>query len=103
MVMPAATKGAAEILAASVAGMSQEANPAVAAPYRAVAQLGMIAQDRIQRELILTNKQIGPFVLVPILAKREYFRDRYSKTDRLSVKMLMVFSISSSYPFDAKA
>jgi hypothetical protein len=103
MVMLAATKGAAEILAASVAGMRQEANPAVAAPHRAVAQPGMIAQDRVQRELILTNKRIGPFVLVPIFAKRKDFRDGYSKTDRFSVKMLMVFSISSSYPLDAKA
>ncbi len=103
MVMSAATKGAAEILAASVAGMRQEANPTVAAPHRAVLQVSTIAQDRVQRELILTNKRIGPFVLVPVHAKREYFRDRYSKTDRFSVKMLMVFSISSSYPLDAKA
>ena len=56
MVMPTATKGAAEILAASVARMRQEANPAVAAPHRAVLQVSTIAQDRIQRELILTNK-----------------------------------------------
>jgi len=103
MVMPAATKGAAEILAASVAGMRQEAYPAVAAPHRAVAQLGMIVQDRVQRELILTNKRIGAFVLVPIFAERKDFRDGYSKSTRFSVKMLMVFGISSSYSLDAYA
>jgi hypothetical protein len=36
MVMPATTKRAAEILAASVARMRQEANPAVTAPHGAV-------------------------------------------------------------------
>ena len=73
------------------------------APHRAVAQLGTIAQDRAQRELILTNKRLGTFVLVPILAKDENFRDGYRKIARFSVKMLIWFSITSSYSLDAKA
>ena len=103
MVMPAAAKGAAEILAVSVPGMRQEANPAVAAPHRAVAQLGMIAQHRVQRELILTNKRIGAFVLVPILAKAKNFRDGYGKTSRFSVRILSCCCITSSYSLDANA
>ncbi len=102
MMLPAA-KGTAKILAARVAGMSEEANPAVAAAYRAVLQIGTIPQDGIQRQLILTNKRKDLAVLVPIFAKRETFRDGYNKSDRLSVKMLIGFCISSSYSFDAKA
>jgi hypothetical protein len=102
MVLPTA-KPAAKILPARVAGMREEAYPAVTAPYRAVPQIRTIPQDGVQRPLILTNKRKDPIVLVPILAKREKFRDGYSKTTRFSVTMLIGFCISSSYPLDAKA
>ena len=48
MVLPAA-KRAAEIPTASVARMSQEANPTVAACHRAVLQIRTIAQNGVQR------------------------------------------------------
>ena len=102
MVLPAA-KLAAEIPAAPVAGMSKEANPAVAASHRTILQARTIAQDGIQRELILTNERLGAIVLVPILAKNKNFRDGYSKITRFSVKILIVCCISSSYPLEAKA
>ena len=73
-------------------GMRKEANPAVAAAHRAVLQIRTIPQGRIQRQLILTNKRTGAVVLVPILAKRENFRDGYSKIARFSVKMLIVLA-----------
>lgn len=101
IVLPAAER-AAEILPARVARMSKEANPAVAAVYRAVLQIRTIAQDGIQRELILTNKRMSAVGLVPILAKSKNFRDSYSKTARFSVKILIVLSMSSSYSLDAK-
>jgi hypothetical protein len=102
MVLPT-PKGTAEILAARVAGMSQEAYAAVATPHGAVVQIRTIPQDGVQRQLILPNKRNDPVVLVPILAKREKFRDGYSKSDRFSVTMLIGFCISSSYSLDAKA
>ncbi len=102
MVVPAAER-AAEIPAARVAGMREEANPAVAAAYRAVPQLRTLPQDGVQGELILTNERLGAVVLVPILAKSKNFRDGYRKRDRLSVKMLIVLCISSSYSLDANA
>jgi hypothetical protein len=102
MVLPAA-KGTAKIPAARVAGVRQEANPAVTAPHRAVPQIRTIAQDAIQQQLILTKKRKTPFVLMPIVAKREEFRDGYNKTARFSVKMLIVLCISSCYSLDAKA
>ena len=101
MLLPAA-KGAAEIPAARVAGMREEAYAAVATPHRAVLQIRTIPQDGIQQELILTNKRTGAVVLVPILAKRKNFRDGYKKIVRFSVKILIGFCISSSYSLDAK-
>jgi hypothetical protein len=102
MVLPAAEL-AAQIPAARVAGMSKEANPAVAAAYRAAPQVRTIAQDGIQRGLILTNERLGAVVLMPILAKSKNFRDGYSKITRFSVKMLIGSCITSSYPLDANA
>jgi hypothetical protein len=66
-------------------------------------QIGMIAQDGIQRQLILTNKRASAVVLMPIRAKRKKFPDGYDKNARFSVKMLIVFCMSSSYPLDAKS
>ena len=101
-VVLSAAKGAAKITAARAARMSEEANAAVATAHSAVLPIRMIVQDGIQRDLILTNKRKDAVVLVPILAKREDFRDGYRKTARFSVKMLICFCISSSYSLDAK-
>lgn len=49
--------------------MCQEANGTVAAVDRTACQIRMIAQDRIQRGLILTNSRTSAFVLMPIRAK----------------------------------
>jgi hypothetical protein len=102
MVLPAAEL-AAEILAARIPGMREEAYAAVATSHRAVLQARTITQDGIQRELILTNKRTGAVVLMPILAKSKNFREGYSKITRFSVKMLIGFCISSSYSLDANA
>lgn len=102
MMSPAA-KGAAEVLAARVARMGQEANPAVAAAYGTGGKIRGLSQDRIESGLMLTNERISVVVLVPIFAKRIKFRDGYSKITRFSVKMLIGFCIASSYSFDAKA
>jgi hypothetical protein len=64
-----AAKGAAQVKTTRVAGMREEANPAVAAMYRTACQTGTIAQDGVERELILPNKRKGAVVLVPIVAK----------------------------------
>ena len=97
------TERAAEIPSTCIPRMCEEANPAVAAVNRTRFQIGTIAQDGIQRELILTNKRKGAIVLVPIFAKRKNFPDGYDKIARFSVKMLSGLSISSSYSLDAKA
>jgi len=102
MMLPAA-ECAAEILATRVAGMRQKADPAVKAENGAVPQIRTIAQDGIQRALILSNKRKDAVVLVPLFAKRENLGDRYDKSARFSVKMSSGFCISSSYSLDAKA
>jgi hypothetical protein len=97
------TKGTAEIPTTRIAGMRTEANPAVAAAHGAALQIRTIPQGCLQRQLILTNKRTGAVVLMPILAKRENFRDGYGKIARFSVKMLIGLSMSSSYSLDAQA
>lgn len=82
--------------------MREEANPAMATAGRTAFQVRMIAQDGIERKLILTNERASPIALMPILAKRENFGQRYDKNARFSVKMLILFCISSSYELDAK-
>lgn len=83
--------------------MCEEANPTMAAGDRTACQIRMIAQDGIQRQLILTNKRAGAVVLMPIRPKRKEFPDGYDKNARFSVKMLIVFCMSSSYSLAAKA
>ena len=103
MMVLSAAKGTAEIPTTRIAWMREEANPAVAAADCAVLQIRHSPQGRIQRQLILTNKRTGAVILMPILAKREDFRDGYKKIARFSVKILICFCISSSYSLDAKA
>ena len=97
------TERAAEIPSTCIPRMREEANSTVAAENRTLFQIGTIAQDGIQRELILTNKRQGAIVLVPIFAKRKKLPDGYDKIARFSVKMLSVLCISSSYSLEAKA
>ena len=102
-VVPTATERTAEIPPIRIPRMCQEANSTVAAVDRTACQTGMIAQDGIQCELILTNKRTGAVVLMPILAKRKEFADGYDKNARFSDKMLIVLDTSSSYSLDANA
>lgn len=61
---------------------------------------GPLSQDRLDRDVILTNKRRNAVVLVPIGAKRIKFRDRYDKNARFSVK-ISILSMSSSYQLAA--
>ena len=70
---------------------------------RTACQTGMIAQNRIQRGLILTNKRTGTIVLMPVRAKRKEFPGGYDKNARFSVKMLSVLGTPSSYELEANA
>ncbi len=64
-----ATKRTVEILPMRVPRMGQKPNATMAAVDRTPCQIGMITQDGIQRQLILTNKRVGAVVLVPIRTK----------------------------------
>lgn len=101
--MLAATEGTTEVPTMRIARMRQETNSAMAAVDRAAFQIGMSAQDGIQRELILANQRTSAVVLMPIRAKRETFPDGYDKNARFSVKMLSLLCISLSYSADANA
>jgi hypothetical protein len=95
MVLPAAER-TAEILAAGVTGMREEADAAVATAHRAVLQIRTIPQDGIQRELILTDKRINTLVLVPIFRKIENLLERYEIKARFSVMMWILLCMTSS-------
>jgi hypothetical protein len=98
-----ATERAEEILPIRIPRMCQEANAAMAAGGCTACQTGMIAQDGIQRELILTNERTDAVVLMPIRAKRKEFPEGYDKNAKFSVTMLILLCMSSSYPLDANA
>lgn len=98
-----ATEWTTQVQATRAARMRQKANPAVRAANGTTPQLGMGLQDRVQSGLILTDKRVGAIVLVPVIAKRENFPDRYDKKARLSLTMRSVLHTPSSYLPDAKA
>jgi hypothetical protein len=98
-----ASERAVEIPSIGVPRMGQEANRAVAAADRTVFQTGMIAQDRIQRGLILTNNRTSAIILMPIRVKCKEFPGGCNKNSRFSFKMLIWFDIPSSYELDANA
>lgn len=83
--------------------MSEKADPAVATAHQTAAQLGMVPQNRPQRDLILTNKQLGRIVPVPVGAKLVSLFEAYEKKARFCVIMRIVFSMSSSYLLNGKS
>ena len=83
--------------------MCEKLNPAVAAEYRAVLQVGIVLENPVQGELILRDKRIGTVVLVPIFRKGENLLDRYHIKARFSVMMWILLCMASSYLLDAKA
>jgi hypothetical protein len=99
----AATKRTTQIASMCVPWMRQKANSTVTAADRTTCQTGLIAQDRIQRGLILTNNRKSTIVLMPVRAKGKEFPGGYDKNARFSVKMLIDFCTSSSYELDANA
>lgn len=101
MLFPAAER-AVQISAASITGMSEKADPAVATAYQAPAQCGMVPQNRPQRDLILANKRPGPTLAVPVGTKFVNFFQAYDKKARFCVIMRIVFTMSSSYRLDVK-
>jgi hypothetical protein len=97
------TERAAKISPIRIPPMGQKANSAVAAVGRTDCRTERIAQDGIQSDLILTNKRKNALVLMPLSAKRKEFPDGYDKNARFSVRILKLFSMSSSYSLDAEA
>ena len=102
VLFPAAER-AVQILPASITGMSEKADPAVATAHQAPAHCGMVPQNRPQRDLILTNKRPGRIVPVPVGAKLVDLLQAYEKKARFCVIMRIVFSMSSSYRLDASS
>jgi len=95
--MGSASEGATQVLTSAVAWMREETNATVTARQRAVQQVRTLRQQGIQSDLILPNERTSAIMLVPIFSKRENFGDGDHQMAKFSVKMLIVFCISSSY------
>lgn len=99
----AATEFAAKVQPIRIPRMREEADPTTAAVDRTACQAGMLAQNGIQRPLILTNQRTDAVVLMPIPVRRKEFADGYDKNARFSVRIRIVFCMSPSYSLDACA
>lgn len=66
-----APERAAEILTVRVAGMREESNSAMATRHRTATQIRTVSHSHLKRKVILTNKRIGAFALVPIFREME--------------------------------
>jgi hypothetical protein len=74
----------------------------MAAGNGAALEVPMVSQDRVQSNLILTNKRVSAVVSVPILRKDKNSLDGYYEKARFSVMLRNVFT-PSSYLLDVKA
>ena len=102
-VMLSAAEGTAQVPTAGIPGVSKKANAAMATGNRAVLEVRIAFQDRVQRDLILTNQRVGAIVLVPILRKGENLLEGDDEKARFSVMIWSVLFTPSSYLLDANA
>jgi hypothetical protein len=96
-----AAEQTAQVMAPGVAGVSEEKDPAMPATTQAFAQVRLGPQDRSQEHVILQNQR--PDVLLPVPSRPELkeLRDRYCKKPKLSLRMLTLLLVTSSYPIAA--
>ena len=92
-----------KILPTGIPRMRQEADSATVATDRTACQIRMLAQNGIQRQLILTNKRKDAVLPMPFWRNRKEFPDGYDKNARFSVRIASVVSMSPSYLLDAQA
>ena len=86
-----------------IARVSKKPNTAMAADNGAALKAPMASQNRVQRDLILTNKRVSAVVSVPILRKDKNLLEGYDEKARLSVMMMWSVFTPSSYLLDVKA
>jgi hypothetical protein len=68
----------------------------------AALEVRMVSQNRVQSDLILTNKRVSAVLPVPVLRKNKNLLEGYGEKARFSVMMLNVLT-PSSYLLDVKA
>jgi len=98
-----ATEFAAKIFPTRIPRMRQEADPTTATTDRTACQTRMLAQNGIQRQLILTNKRTDAVLPTPFSGLRKKLPDGYDKKARFWVRILMLMCMSPSYLLDAQA
>jgi hypothetical protein len=97
----AAAKGTTQVGAASVARMRQEEYPAMPAMLQATSQLGFRPQNGPQDRVIIQNQTANLLLAIPRGAEREMALDFYCKKPRVSLTILIVLGMPSSYSIGA--
>jgi hypothetical protein len=96
-----AAKGTTQVFAAGITRMSEKKDPAMPAPGQASSQQGLGSENRPQQYVIFQHQSCHPLPSIPLGRKLEILRDLNCKKPRLSLKMLMFWNTTSSYPTDS--
>ncbi len=92
-----ATEGTAQVVPTDIARVGQEENPAVPAPGQAGTQLRLGVQNRPQQHIIFLHQRGHRARAIPIRPKLKMLRDPNCKKPKLSLRMLTLNDMSSSY------
>jgi hypothetical protein len=84
-----AAKRTTQILATSIARVSEKKDPAMPAPGQASSQEGLGSQDRSQQQIILQHHGGHRAPAIPVGPELEMLLDPYCKKPKLSLRMLI--------------
>lgn len=100
--LPAA-EGTTQVVAAGIARMGEKENSAVPAPLQAGSQLRLGTSNRSQEQIILRHQAGYRTSPIPVGPKLKMLRNPDCKKPKLSLRMLTLNSMSSSYRIAVKA
>jgi hypothetical protein len=89
-------------VAAGIARMGEEENTAMPAPAQAGSQVRLGASNRSQEQIILRHQGGYRTAAIPARPKLKMLSNPYCKKPKLSLKMLTLNSMSSSYRIGTK-
>ena len=101
MGLPAA-KGTTQVVPAGIARMGEEENTAMPAPAQAGTQVRLGASNRSQEQIILRHQGGYRTPAIPTRPKLKMLSNPYCKKPKLSLKILTLNSMSSSYRIGTK-
>ncbi len=94
--------GVEHIFAPGIARIGEKKNAAVPASLQAPSQMRLGSQDRSHELVVLQDPQPDLRPAIPVPSKLKMLRDLYCKKPKLSLRMLTLKSMSSSYRIGAR-